>query len=176
MALVLVVTVFQLRHQGRLWWCACGQPFPWSGDVHSSHSSQHLFDAYSFTHILHGVLLYWLLAWTLPRLPLAWRLWIALSLESLWEILENSPFVIERYRSGTASLGYEGDTIANSLGDILSCVLGFLLASRLGWRASVLLIVVTELVLLVWIKDNLILNVVMLIHPFDAIKAWQTAP
>jgi hypothetical protein len=95
-------------------------------------------------------------------------------MEALWEVFENSAFVIERYRAATMAQGYSGDTIANSLGDILSCALGFLLARRLGFWRSCLLFLATEAVLLVWIYDSLLLNVVMLIHPIDAIKAWQT--
>jgi hypothetical protein len=96
-------------------------------------------------------------------------------MEALWEVFENSAFVIERYRTATMAQGYSGDTIANSLGDILSCALGFVLARRLGFRGSIFLFLATEAVLLLWIHDSLLLNVVMLIHPIDAIKAWQTS-
>jgi hypothetical protein len=174
-AAVLAIAVFQLRRQGRLWWCSCGQLFLWAGDVHSSHNSQHLFDAYSFTHVLHGVVLCGILALVVPRLSPAWRLAFAAMLEALWEVIENSATVIERYRSATMALSYQGDSIANSLGDILSCCLGFVIARRLGWRGSLILFIVTEIVLLFWIKDSLVLNVVMLIRPIDAIKAWQTS-
>lgn len=174
--LICAAAACQLRLQGRSWWCACGQLYPWVSDARGPHNSQHFLDPYSLTHILHGVLLCGLLAWTLPRLPADWRLVLAVGLETLWEVIENSPFVIERYRTATAALGYQGDTIANSLGDILSCAVGFLLARRLGLRGSLLLILVTEAVLLLWIRDNLLLNVVMLICPSDAIKAWQAGP
>jgi hypothetical protein len=172
-AAVMATAVYRLRGQGRLWWCSCGQLFLWSGDVRSSHNSQHLFDAYSFTHVLHGVVFYGLLAWIAPRLSPAWRLWLAVSVEALWEVVENSEVVIRRYRAATIALGYQGDSIANSLGDILSCGLGFALARRLGWRGSLMVFTVTELVLLVWIKDCLVLNVIMLIRPIEGIKAWQ---
>jgi hypothetical protein len=173
-AAILAITAFQLHQQGRVWWCACGQMNPWAGDIWSSHNSQHWLDPYSFTHVLHGVLLCGLLAWLLPRLPLIWRLTLALAVEALWEVMENSPVIIQRYRAATIGLGYEGDSIANSLADILCCGLGFLLARRLGFRRSAVLFVVTELVLLVWVRDNLSLNVLMLTYPIDAIKAWQT--
>jgi predicted MFS family arabinose efflux permease len=91
-------------------------------------------------------------------------------------VLENSEFIIQRYRSATIALGYNGDSVANSLGDIISCGFGFYLARRIGWRWSVAVIIVTELVLLLWIRDNLLLNIVMLILPIDAIKTWQTGP
>jgi hypothetical protein len=170
---VLVVTTYQLRRQGRLWWCSCGQLFLWSGDTWSSHNSQHLFDPYSFTHILHGFVFCRLLAWGTPRLAPVWRLWLAISMEALWEVAENSDFIIQRYREATAALGYQGDTIVNTLGDILCCGTGFVLAQQLGVRRSLALFVATEGVLLIWIRDSLILNVVMLIYPIDAIKAWQ---
>jgi hypothetical protein len=159
---VLVVTVFQLHSQGRRWWCACGQPNLWSGDPNGPHNSQHLLDPYSFTHVLHGLLFFWLFAWTCRRLPLAWRLLITVLVESLWEIVENSSFVIERYRAATAAAGYEGDSIGNSFGDILSCIIGFVVARYLGFWWSVALFLATEAVLLLWIKDDLLINVVIL--------------
>jgi len=109
----------------------------------------------------------------LPRVRLIWRLWIATALEAFWEILENTPLVIQRYREATIGLGYTGDSIANSAGDLACCALGFLLAWRMGVRRSVILFVVTEVALLVCVRDNLTLNVLMLICPIDAIKSWQ---
>ncbi|MFQ5848688.1 MAG: DUF2585 family protein [Candidatus Methylomirabilales bacterium] len=168
-----VFTAVQLHRQGRLWWCACGTLWLWSGDAWGPHNSQHLFDPYSFTHVLHGVVLCGLLAWGLPRLSAPWRLWLAVSLEGLWEVVENSEGIIQRYRAATIALGYQGDTVVNSLGDILTFGIGYVLARRLGFRGSLALVVVTEMVLLIWIRDSLLLDVVMLIHPIDAIKAWQ---
>jgi len=172
-ALLVLATVIQLHRQGRVAWCACKQPALWNGDIWSAHNSQHLLDPYSFTHALHGVLFCGLLWLILPRMRLVWRLWYATGLEALWEILENSPWIIDRYRAVTISLGYTGDSIANSLGDLACCALGFLLAWKLGSRRSLILFVVTELLLLCWIRDTLILNVIMLIHPIEAIKTWQ---
>jgi hypothetical protein len=172
---VLTATVLQLRHQGRRWWCAYGDWSPWSSDAWGPHNSQHFLDPYSFTHVLHGLILCGLLAVVLPRLAPRWRFVLAVGIESLWEIFENSAFVIARYRAATASLGYEGDSVANSLGDILSCAVGFWVASRLGFKKSLVLFLVIELVLLVWIRDSFLLNVIMLIHPVEAIRAWQTA-
>ena len=106
-------------------------------------------------------------------MPLAWRLCLAISLEAGWEVFENCDFTIERYREMTIALDYKGDSIANSLGDILSCGVGFLLTRRLGVWGSVSLFVATEVVLLIWIRDSLLLNVVMLTWPIDAIKTWQ---
>jgi hypothetical protein len=175
MLLVLTAAAFQLRSQRRSWWCACGRPYPWVSDAQGPHNSQHLLDPYSFTHVLHGILLYGLLAWAVPRMAPAWRLLLAVCVETLWEVFENSAFVIQRYRAATMALGYEGDTTANSLGDILCCAIGFLLARRLGLWGSVALFLLTEIVLLLWIHDSLLLNVVMLIYPIDSIKSWQTA-
>jgi hypothetical protein len=172
---VLAATAYQLRSQGRLWWCSCDYLLLWSGDPWSSDNSQHLLDPYSFTHVLHGFVLCGVLALIVPRLSAAWQLWLAISIEALWEVLENSEFVIRRYRQETIALGYHGDTVVNSLGDILVCGLGFILARNLGFRRTLALFVVLEVVLAIWIRDNLSLNILMLIHPIDAIKQWQAA-
>ncbi|MGH8006400.1 MAG: DUF2585 family protein [Candidatus Binatia bacterium] len=169
----VVMAALQLRSQGRLWWCACGRLLVWVGDAWSADTSQHLLDPYSLTHVLHGFLFYWLFALVLPRLSTAWQLWLAVLIEVAWEVIENTDFVIQRYREATAALGYQGDTIVNSLGDILMCGLGFLFAWRLGFRRTLALFVLMEAVLLFWIKDNLLLNVVMLLYPIEGIKAWQ---
>ena len=171
-AAALLVHAAALRAEGRRWWCACGRPTPWVRDAWGPPNSQHFLDPYSFTHVLHGVLLCGLLAWAFPRLKWTWRLCLAVCAEVAWEVLENSPFIIDRYRAA-AALGYEGDTVANSLGDVLCCAAGFVLARRLGLWGSVALFITVEVVLLLWIRDSLLLNVVMLIHPVDAIKAWQ---
>jgi hypothetical protein len=163
MAAILAAAVFQLRNQGRVWWCACGQPTLWCGDIWSSHNSQHLLDPYSFTHLLHGLLFCGLLAWAFPRVPPTWQLCLAIAVESLWEIFENTDFTIDRYRTLTIALNYRGDTIANSLGDILCCALGWALARRLGLRRSVLLFFCTELALILWIHDSLLIDAARLI-------------
>lgn len=170
--LLLIATVVILRLQGRIWWCACRTPTPFSINVASSHNSQHLLDPYAFSHLLHGVIFFWALK-LLPRLDFGWKLLIALAIEAGWEILENSPLVIERYRAATASLGYSGDSIVNSFGDVLSCALGFVLAAWIGWRWSIALFLFIEIAMLAWIRDNLTLNVVMLLYPLESIKRWQ---
>lgn len=170
---MLLATVVALRASGRTWWCACRQPIPFSTQVASSHNSQHLLDPYSFSHLLHGLIFFGVLQLLAPRLAVAWRMIIALGIEAAWEIVENSPAVIERYRAATASLGYSGDSIVNSTGDVLSCVLGFWLARQLGWWKSIALFVIVEVGMLFWIRDNLTLNVIMLLHPIDAIRRWQ---
>ncbi len=125
--------------------------------------------------MLHGFVLCGLLAWAVPRVSPVWRLWLAVSIEVLWEVAENSAFVIRRYREGTAAFGYHGDTIVNSAGDVLACGLGFLLARRLGFRRALAVFVAVDGALAVWIRDGLLLNVLMLVYPIDAIEAWQTA-
>ncbi len=170
---ILLVGIYQIRTQGRLWICECGQIYLWVGDVWSSDNSQHWFDPYAFSHLLHGVIFFWVMAWLLPKVPLMWRLCIAIAIESLWEVVENSALIINRYRESTAALGYNGDTVVNSVGDILICGVGFIIAFYLGFKRSLLLFVVVEVVLLFWIRDNLTLNVIMLIYPIEAIKNWQ---
>lgn len=98
---------------------------------------------------------------------------MAIAIESAWELIENTNTVIERYREATAALGYQGDTVVNSLGDILCCGIGFMIARQLGWRRSIMVFVATELFLLIWIRDSLLLEVIMLVHPVNAIKLWQ---
>lgn len=164
--------------EGRFVFCTCGVFRLWSGDTCSSTNSQQLFDPYSFTHILHGFLLFWLVALIArgikPRqLAQAWQLWLALTLEAAWEVFENTPFVIDRYRAETAALGYSGDTIVNSFGDVTCAVVGFLVARRLGALGSVIVFLVLEVILTIWIHDSLLLQLLMLIHPVQAIKLWQ---
>ncbi len=172
---VLAGAAYQLRSQGRLWWCSCDYLLLWSGDSWSSDNSQHLLDPYSFTHVLHGFLFCGLIALIAPHLRKAWQLWLAISLEAAWEVVENSRFVIQRYREETAALGYQGDTVVNSLADIILCGFGFVLARRLGFRLTAALFLLTEVALAVWIRDNLSLNVLMLIYPIEAVKEWQAA-
>ncbi len=173
LGLMTVLAVIYLRWQGRVWWCECGRPFPVSIVVQSEHNSQHLFDAYSLSHVLHGVLFFGLF-WLIPNLSLAWRFILATTIEIGWELLENSPIVIDRYRQNTASLGYTGDSIANSLADIVSYAAGFLLARWLGLWKSVAAFVLVEITMVLAMRDNLSLNVLMLLWPIEAVKQWQT--
>jgi hypothetical protein len=169
---ILLVTGLQLHNQGRLWWCAC-RGFLWTSDAWGPQTSQTFLDPYSFTHILHGLMFCGLLALLIRGMEAKWQLFMAIAIESAWELIENTNTVIDRYREATAALGYQGDTVVNSLGDIFCCGIGFMLARKLGWRRSIILFAATELVLLIWIRDSLLLEVIMLIHPVSAIKAWQ---
>lgn len=175
MAAVVLLTIIVLHLQGRIWWCKWDAPYLlWSRDAWSKHSSQHLFDPYSFTHVLHGLLFYAALFLIFRRrLPLSWILFFAVSVEAGWEVLENSKAVIERYRTATFSLDYFGDSIVNSVGDILSCTAGFFIAHKLLLRRSLLLFALIEIVLILTIRDSLLINIIMLIHPIEAIKTWQ---
>ncbi len=173
-ALIIIAATMTLNFQGRVWWCEAGDLVPWSWDVWSRHNSQHLMDPYSFTHMLHGILEFWLIGLIFRRMPLAWRFFLALFVESSWEVIENTQYVINRYREATISLDYFGDSIANSLADIVFCGLGFLIALRLRFWRSLALFIATEAVLLLWIRDSLVLNIIMLLYPIEAIKHWQT--
>ena len=158
---------------GRKIWGISGEPGVWSGDINSSHNSQYLTDPYSFSHLTHGILLYGLL-WTLARrLPIGARALIALALEAGWEVLENSNAVIERYRAATISLHYYGDSVMNSMCDILTCMIGYAIAAVLPARVTVAAVFAFEIGLALWIRDGLLLNIVMLIHPVPAIRQWQ---
>jgi uncharacterized protein DUF2585 len=159
---------------GRLPFCKCGTIRLWAGDIWSNENSQQFADPYSFTHILHGVILYALI-WSVAgkRLPVGVRLVAAVMLEAGWEMLENSSFIIERYRATTVSLGYYGDSIFNSMGDICFMMAGFALVYKLPVRVTAIGAVLVDLALLLWIRDSLALNIIMLIHPIAAIKAWQ---
>jgi len=147
----------------------------WDGNIWSSENSQRLADPYSFSHIVHGMLFYAVLWLVARKLPVRQRLLIALALEAGWEMLENSPFIINRYREATISLGYVGDSVLNSLSDVLMMTLGFLFAFRVPARVSVAAVILMEVGCALWVRDNLTLNIIMLIHPVDAIKHWQMA-
>jgi Protein of unknown function (DUF2585) len=171
-AIVLVGIVLEAE-MGRTPFYKNGPVRLWSGDITSDQNSQQILDPYSFTHVIHGAAFY-----GLTRLVPATRAFgpavIAIvTLETAWEVYENTNQVINRYRAETVSLGYYGDSMLNSFCDIVACLIGLGLAWRRRWWVTLSWVVVVEVTLALWIRDNLTLNVIMLIHPIQAIKAWQ---
>jgi uncharacterized protein DUF2585 len=170
------LVAWALYFMGRIPICKCGYVKLWHGGRGDAEMSQHLADWYTYSHVLHGIVLYWLLAiLSRGRLSVAARLVIATLIEGAWELLENTPFIIERYRTQTLARDYFGDSIVNSAGDMLAALAGFLIAARLPAWVSVMLLVAIEGALLWLIRDSLILNIIMLVYPLDWIRQWQLA-
>jgi hypothetical protein len=145
----------------------------WSGNIKSDQNSQQIADPYTFTHLIHGAVFYGLTGLAMPPAAVATRAVVATALEAAWEVYENTDTVVNRYRTETISLGYYGDSVINSMADIVACGIGFLLAWRLPRPVTVTWVIVVELLLAFWIRDNLTLNLLMLVHPIAAVKAWQ---
>lgn len=170
---IVVVQALVLHLMGRVWICSCGTVRVWVGDIRSSELSQQLFDWYTPSHIVHGILFYGMLWLLLPRTPVLVRLAIAVGIEASWEIAENSPWVIEAYRKQALAAGYTGDSILNSLSDTLAMVSGFALARLLPREATLALVLALEIGVGALVHDNLTLNILNFIHRFPAIEAWQ---
>jgi hypothetical protein len=153
--------------------CACGTIKLWHGLVSSAESSQQISDWYTYSHVLHGLIFYFLLWLVAPRMSFGLRFTLAIGIEASWEILENTPFIINRYRQSALALGYVGDSVINSVFDTLAAAIGVVLARILPVWSTIALVIATELSLAYAIRDNLTLNIVQLIHPFEAISRWQ---
>lgn len=173
--LILVATAGVLLAMGRNPICECGYVKLWHGETVSSENSQHLMDWYTPSHVLHGLVFYGLLWLVARRLRLGTRLVIATLIEAAWEIVENTNAVIERYRAATIALDYYGDSVINSVADIIAMWIGFALARVLPVWASIALFVVAEAVTIWFIRDGLLLNVLMLLWPLEAVRNWQSA-
>lgn len=161
------------RAMGRPWTYRHGPVRLWSGNISSDQNSQQVSDPYTFTHITHGALFYGLTKVLLPSAALPTRLLATVALEGAWEAYENTDTVVNRYRAVTISLGYFGDSVLNSVCDIVACILGFWLTSRLPRRVTIAWVVAVEVVLAFWIRDNLTLNILMLVYPLDLVRSWQ---
>lgn len=170
---ILAIQASWLYIDGRIPMCECGTIKLWSGSL-MSENSQHIADWYTLSHIIHGFLFYWLLSVIAPKAPLGLRLAMAVGVEAVWELVENSNFIIERYRANTSSVDYFGDSIVNSVSDTIAALIGFLLAAKLPTKITVALALFFEVLALIVIRDNLTLNVIMLLHPFEFIRQWQT--
>jgi len=171
---VIVGAALILYLKGQVPICKCGYVKLWHGEPISSENSQHISDWYSLSHMIHGFLFFAVLGWVAQRMPVGLRLTLATAVEAGWEIFENSDFIINRYREATISLDYYGDSVLNSVSDIGFMVIGFFLAWRLPVWVSVTAVIAMELAAVYAIRDNLTLNIIMLVYPLDAIKVWQT--
>jgi hypothetical protein len=172
-ALIVIAAAAVLLAMGRPPICTCGTNALWEPSADSARTSQMLADWYSPSHFIHGLIFYWLLWLMFRRSPVEHRFLAALAIEAAWEVIENTPMIIDRYREATVALGYTGDSVINSLSDVVMMVLGILAARRLPLWASITLALALDLAALIVIRDNLTLNIIMLLAPNDAIRAWQ---
>lgn len=176
---VIVATVAGLISYGQPLIAASGEILLWSSDNAGADTSQHISDWYSFSHFLHGIIFFFLVTFIFKKLKkeidYSKIFFVSVLVESFWELLENTPMIINRYREGALAAGYFGDSVLNSTFDILFMCAGFIFAKKIGWKISLVTLIFIELFTLYFIRDNLTLNIIMLLHPFEAISAWQTS-
>ncbi|WP_261342152.1 DUF2585 domain-containing protein [Adhaeretor mobilis] len=174
----MAVALCVLLWLGQPLFCHCGSLLFWISDAAGSHTSQHFTDPYSITHFQHGLVLClfigWIFEkWTASTRAVSWQLTLTVLIEAGWEVLENTPLVIDRYRTATVAVGYRGDALINSLGDIVCCILGWIVARYFGWRWTIVLFVAIEIALIIIIRDSLLLSILMLTSPVEGIREWQ---
>lgn len=172
--LVLLLVLFE-HYSGRFLICKCGYVSLWYNNANGPGNSQHLFDWYSFSHVIHGIIFFAILSLFFKKMSLRTKLIIAVIIECVWEGLENSPIIVNRYRTATFSLDYYGDSIINSIFDMISMIIGFILVFKLKKWHVISLVIFLELFTLYMIRDNLTLNIINLIYPTELMKNWQSA-
>lgn len=171
-AATVLLTVGWLAVNGSVWWSSANAAV-WNSDIWSRANSQHPLDPYTLTHMMHGVLCFWMTSLLAKRLPLSRQFFLAVLFACGWELLENSSLFVERFRVVTAASEYVGDALVNSTLDIAACSGGFFLASRIRYAASVSLFLAVETVTAIWVRDNMALNVLMIVFPVDSVRMWQ---
>jgi hypothetical protein len=176
---IVVFTILAIQGLVLLWFgqpliCECGHVKIWEGVVQGSGNSQHVSDWYTFSHVLHGFIFYWVLVWLVPGISLRMRLVLALGIEVGWEMLENTPMVIDHYRQQALAQGYTGDSILNSLSDTAGMIGGFFFAWRCSWKITVAFALMLELFTIFMIRDGLVLNIINLLYPFEIVARWQS--
>jgi hypothetical protein len=176
---VLIAVAFVLAQavalamMGHPFICECGRIDLWHGNPSGPETSQHLIDWYSYTHVLHGLAFYLLLWWIAPNMPIGQRFALAIGIEAAWEVIENTPLIMERYRQSALARGYFGDSVVNSIADTVAAAVGFVLARTLPAWASVVLVIASESFLAYMIRDNLLLNLLQLLYPNEWLSRWQ---
>lgn len=174
----LVAGAFATQIAVLLWlgqpaFCECGFVKFWEGEIFSQGNSQHIADWYTFSHIIHGFLFYAIARYLFPKKSFPIWLLVAVIAEVSWEIFENTPMVINHYRQQALAVGYTGDSILNSVFDVLWMVLGFIIAYKVPVKVSIFIVIAMELFVLYFVRDNLTLNIINLIYPFEFLNKWQ---